>query len=170
MGEVIAGNMGLVGVAVGLIVLVYAYFVYRGISKLPEGNDKMKQIASAIHEGAMVFLKREYRIIGLFAAIVFVLLSVFLGIETGAAYLGGALCSLIAGFCGMQAATKANVRTAQAAATEGQGKALEVGIPGRKRNGARGRGSRSSGTFNRFFSWELIFRQSPKTAPFSPRF
>ena len=130
MGEVIAGNMGLVGVAVGLIVLVYAYFVYRGISKLPEGNDKMKQIASAIHEGAMVFLKREYRIIGLFAAIVFVLLSVFLGIETGAAYLGGALCSLIAGFCGMQAATKANVRTAQAAATEGQGKALEVAFRG----------------------------------------
>ncbi len=130
MGEVIAGNMGLVGVAVGLIVLVYAYFVYRGMSKLPEGSDKMKQIASAIHEGAMVFLKREYRIIGLFAAIVFVLLSVFLGIETGAAYLGGALCSLIAGFCGMQAATKANVRTAQAAATEGQGKALEVAFMG----------------------------------------
>ncbi|MCY3986163.1 MAG: sodium-translocating pyrophosphatase [Candidatus Dadabacteria bacterium] len=130
MGEVIAGNMGLVGVAVGLIVLLYAYFVYRGINSLPAGNDKMKQIASAIHEGAMVFLQREYRIIGLFAAIVFVLLSVFLGIETGAAYIGGAVCSLIAGFCGMKAATKANVRTAQAAASQGQGKALEVAFRG----------------------------------------
>ena len=130
MGEVLAGNIGLVGIVVGLIVLLYALFVYRGIDKLPEGNDKMKQIASAIHEGAMVFLKREYRIIGLFAAIVFVLLSVFLGIETGAAYLGGAICSLIAGFFGMKSATKANVRTAQAAASEGQGKALEVAFRG----------------------------------------
>ena len=130
MGEVLAGNIGLVGIVVGLIVLLYALFVYRGINKLPEGNDKMKQIASAIHEGAMVFLKREYRIIGLFAAIVFVLLSVFLGIETGAAYLGGAICSLIAGFCGMKAATKANVRTAQAAASDGQGKALEMAFRG----------------------------------------
>ena len=106
MGEVLAGNVGLVGIVVGLIVLLYALFVYRGITKLPEGTDKMKHIASAIHEGAMVFLKREYRIIGLFAAIVFVLLSVFLGIETGAAYLGGAICSLIAGFFGMKSATR----------------------------------------------------------------
>ena len=130
MGEIIAGNVGTIGIAVGLVVLLYAYFVYRGITKLPEGNEKMRKIASAIHEGAMVFLKREYRIIGLFAAIVFVLLSVFLGIETGAAYLGGALCSLIAGFCGMKAATKANVRTAQAAASDGQGKALEMAFRG----------------------------------------
>ena len=130
MSEVIAGNVGLVGIVVGLIVLLYAYFVYRGINKLPEGNDKMKQIASAIHDGAMVFLKREYRIIGIFAVIVFALLSVFLGIETGVAYIGGALCSLIAGFCGMKAATKANVRTAQAAASEGQGKALEMAFRG----------------------------------------
>ncbi len=130
MGEIIAGNVGAAGIAVGLIVLVYAYFVYRGIIRLPEGNDKMKQIAAAVHEGAMVFLQREYRIIGIFAVIVFVLLSVFLGIWTGAAYVGGAVCSLIAGFCGMKAATKANVRTAQAAASEGQGKALETAFSG----------------------------------------
>ncbi len=130
MGEVIASNVGAAGIAVGLIVLVYAYFVYRGITRLPEGNEKMKQIAAAVHEGAMVFLQREYRIIGIFAVIVFALLSVFLGIWTGAAYVGGAICSLIAGFCGMKAATKANVRTAQAAASQGQGKALETAFSG----------------------------------------
>ena len=127
MGEVIAGKIGMI---VGAVVLLYAYVVYRGMSRLPEGNDRMKEIAAAIHEGAMVFLRREYRIIGIFAAVVFALLWVFLGAATAAAYLGGAACSLVAGFCGMKAATKANVRTAQAAASQGQGPALETAFKG----------------------------------------
>lgn len=127
MGEVLASY---IGILIGLIVLVYAFFVYRGLIGLPEGNDKMKEIAAAIHGGAMVFLKREYKIIGIFVAIVFVLLLIFLGISTGIAYLGGAACSVLAGFFGMKAATKANVRTAQAALTDGQGRALEVAFKG----------------------------------------
>jgi len=127
MGEVIAT---LLGPVVAIVVLGYAYMTYREIKSLPEGTDKMKEISLAIHEGAMVFLKREYRIIAIFAIVLFLLLSIFIGIWTGVAYLGGAVCSMAAGFFGMKAATKANVRTTQAAATEGQGKALAVAFKG----------------------------------------
>ncbi len=127
MGEVIAGY---IGILVGLIVLGYAYFVYRGVNNLSVGSDRMKEIASAIEEGAMVFLQREYRIIAIFVAIVFALLWIALGLQTGVAYLSGAACSVLAGFFGMKAATKANVRTAQAASEEGQGRALEVAFKG----------------------------------------
>ncbi|MGH7851145.1 MAG: sodium/proton-translocating pyrophosphatase, partial [Thermodesulfobacteriota bacterium] len=127
MGEFIAAVFG---VALGLVVLLYAFLVYREIKSLPEGNDKMKEIAQAISEGAMVFLSREYRIIGIFVIIVFALLAIFISLNTAIAYVGGAVCSLAAGFFGMKAATKANVRTAHAAATEGQGKALMVAFKG----------------------------------------
>ena len=127
MGEVIAA---LFGTVLGIAVLVYAFMVYREISALPEGNDKMKEIASAIHEGAMVFLQREYRIIGIFVAVVFVLLGLFISWTTSVAYIAGAFCSMTAGFFGMKSATKANVRTAHAASSEGQGKALTVAFKG----------------------------------------
>lgn len=127
MGEVIAA---LFGTVLGIAVLGYAFMVYREISSLPEGSDKMKEIASAIHEGAMVFLKREYRIIGIFVAVVFVLLGLFISWNTAVAYLAGAFCSMTAGFFGMKSATKANVRTAHAASSEGQGKALTVAFKG----------------------------------------
>ncbi len=127
MGEVIAA---LFGTVLGIAVLVYAFMGYREISSLPEGSDKMKEIASAIHEGAMVFLQREYRIIGIFVAVVFVLLGLFISWTTAVAYIAGAFCSMTAGFFGMKSATKANVRTAQAASSEGQGKALTVAFKG----------------------------------------
>lgn len=95
MGEVIAA---LFGTVLGIAVLVYAFMVYREISSLPEGSDKMKEIASAIHEGAMVFLQREYRIIGIFVAVVFVLLGLFISWTTAVAYIAGAFCSMTAGF------------------------------------------------------------------------
>ena len=127
MGALIAAVFGII---FGIVVLGYAYIVYREIKSLPEGNDKMRDIASAIQEGAMVFLKSEYKIVVIFVAIVFVLLAIFIGPRTGVAYLGGAICSLLAGFFGLKAATKANVRTAQAAATEGESKALAVAFKG----------------------------------------
>jgi K(+)-stimulated pyrophosphate-energized sodium pump len=97
---------------------------------LPDGSEKMREISSAIHQGAMVFLRREYRIIAIFVIVVFILVSIFIDFRAGIAYIGGALCSLVAGFCGLKSATKANVRTAQAAATEGQAKALIVAFKG----------------------------------------
>jgi K(+)-stimulated pyrophosphate-energized sodium pump len=127
MGEVIAALFGSV---FGLLVLGYALTVYREIKLLPDGTEKMREISSAIHRGAMAFLKREYRIIAIFVIVVFILVSLFIDYRAGIAYLGGAICSLVTGFCGMKSATKANVRTAQAAATEGQGKALIVAFKG----------------------------------------
>ena len=127
MGEVIAALFGLI---LGVIVLGYAFLVYRELKSMPEGNDRMKEISASIEEGAMVFLNREYRIIGIFVVVVFILLGIFIGWKAAIAYLGGAVCSILAGFFGMKSATKANVRTAQAAATEGQGRALAVAFKG----------------------------------------
>jgi len=127
MSEIIAS---VIGVLSGLGVLGYAYYVYRGMKLLPEGNDKMKEIASAIHEGAMVFLKREYKIIIYFVIAIFILLWLGLGLHTAIAYIFGAAFSMLAGFFGMKSATSANVRTAQAAASEGQGAALSAAFKG----------------------------------------
>ncbi len=99
----------------GVIGILIAFFIYFYIKSQPSGSDRMKDIADAIHEGAMVFLKREYQILAIFVGIVFILLSTFIGVYTGIAFLGGAISSMLAGFFGMEAATRANVKTAQAA-------------------------------------------------------
>ena len=122
----------------GLFGLAIAWKVYEYVDDQPEGNEKMVEIAESIHEGAMVFLSREYRILAYFVAGVFVLLVVFIGSQqgmwvgfwTGVSYLLGAVCSMAAGFFGMNAATTANVRTAQAANESGQAKALDVAFNG----------------------------------------
>ena len=126
MSELIAS----LGIIVALGVLGYAYSVYNGMKSLPEGNEKMKEIASAIHEGAMVFLRSEYKVIGYFVGVIFILLGFGLGWPTAIAYICGAGLSCLAGFFGMMSATKANVRTAQAAASEGQGAALSAAFKG----------------------------------------
>ena len=106
----------------GIAGLVLAAAIYSWISKQPDGNDLMRKLAGQIHDGAMVFLKREYRILAIFVVVVFVLLSVAISVKTGIAFIVGAICSVLAGFFGMNAATKANVRTA-AAANSGAGQA-----------------------------------------------
>jgi len=85
-----------------------------------------------IHEGAMAFLFREYRMLAIFIIVVFLLMffSAGLGFKTGIAFISGALCSILAGFFGMQAATKANVRTSEAARSGGMAKALLVSYLG----------------------------------------
>jgi K(+)-stimulated pyrophosphate-energized sodium pump len=122
----------------GLFGLAIAWKVYEYVDDQPEGNEKMVEIAESIHEGAMVFLSREYRLLAYFIGAVFVLLVIFIGnqqgmwvgIWTGVAYLLGSVCSMAAGFFGMNAATTANVRTAQAANDSGQAKALDVAFNG----------------------------------------
>lgn len=99
----------------GLLGMALALGIYQFIKKQPVGTDLMKELSDTIHDGAMVFLRRQYLIVAVFAAVVFLLLTIFLNIQTALAYLGGALCSTAAGFCGMKGATRANVRTAQAA-------------------------------------------------------
>ncbi len=115
----------------GIIGLLFAFFIYLFIKKHSSGSQQMVDISEAIHEGAMAFLKREYSILLIFIAIVFVLLFVVLeDPRTSYAFLVGAACSILAGFTGMKAATRANVRTAQAANQEGQGPALNLAFMG----------------------------------------
>ncbi|HZX35127.1 MAG TPA: sodium-translocating pyrophosphatase [Thermodesulfobacteriota bacterium] len=95
--------------------LVLALFIYLSIKKRPDGNEKMRDIAALIHDGAMVYLKRQYTILVVFIIIAVALLAIFIDKYTAIAYIGGAVSSMLAGFFGMKGATKANVRTAQAA-------------------------------------------------------
>lgn len=116
----------------GVIGFVLAIMIYRVIKAQPIGNDKMKEISEAIHDGAMAFLKREYTVLVGFIVLVFCLIAFApsLGFNTALAFLGGAACSMLCGFIGMKAATRANVRTAEAARSKGQGAALMVSFNG----------------------------------------
>ncbi|HOO38298.1 MAG TPA: sodium/proton-translocating pyrophosphatase, partial [Deltaproteobacteria bacterium] len=105
---------------------IIAYLMYAALRKKDPGDEKMQDLAAQIHEGAMVFLKREYSILVVFIAVVFLLLLFGLEWQTAVAYLGGAICSILAGYTGMNSATMANVRTAQAAKTQGLEAALHV--------------------------------------------
>jgi K(+)-stimulated pyrophosphate-energized sodium pump len=116
----------------GLIGLGFAGLTYMEVLRKPAGSRLMEEISDTIHDGAMVFLKREYSILAIFVAVVTVLIAAFLpyGIETAVAFLLGAAFSILAGFFGMKAATRANVRTAEAARTRGEGDALMVAFSG----------------------------------------
>jgi K(+)-stimulated pyrophosphate-energized sodium pump len=114
----------------GAFGLAVAAFIYLGIVRMPDGNERMREIAESIHEGAMVFLKREYSIVAVFVAVAFVALAYFLEPLTGVAFLTGAIFSMAAGFFGMKAATRANVRTTQAAKDGGTAAALTVAFNG----------------------------------------
>src|SRR5688572_22025327 len=100
------------------------------INRQSAGTDVMIDIAARIHEGAMAFLRREYSVLAVFVVVVAGLLWWAIGMETSLAYVTGALSSVLAGFFGMAAATKANVRTAAAAKEEGSGKALRIAFFG----------------------------------------
>ncbi|RUM89668.1 MAG: sodium-translocating pyrophosphatase, partial [Thermodesulfatator sp.] len=108
---------------IGLLGLVMAGVIYLYIRTLPVGTDVMKEISDMIHEGAMAFLKREYKVVSIFVVVVAVLLAIFIGLWTGVAFVVGAFCSALAGFFGMKAATRGNVRTAAAANVYGQDRA-----------------------------------------------
>ncbi len=114
----------------GIAGLLLAYLIYRSILKVDAGSEKMQQIAGLIHEGAMVFLKSEYRILAVFVLFVASLIFFFIGHGTAYAFLGGASCSMLAGFFGMKAATRTNVRTSAAANDKGMAAALMVAFGG----------------------------------------
>jgi K(+)-stimulated pyrophosphate-energized sodium pump len=115
---------------IGVVALVYAYYKAITINKVDAGNDRMKEIAGYIQEGSMAFLSREYKTLVIFAAILFIILGVGIGWTTAVCFLIGAAFSALAGFFGMQVATKANVRTANAAKDGGMNKALSVAFSG----------------------------------------
>jgi len=114
----------------GLLVLGVAGGIYGYVKRQAAGSDLMIDLGEQIHDGAMAFLRREYSVLAIFVVIVAVLLGLAIGVLPAVAYVGGALCSVVAGFSGMKAATRANSRTAAAANQEGQGKALRVAFFG----------------------------------------
>ncbi len=115
---------------VGIAGLIIAFLIYRMILSHDEGTEKMRSIAHLIHDGAMVFLKSEYRILSVFVLVVAVLILIAIGYTTALAFLGGAACSMSAGFFGMKAATRSNVRTSAAANQEGMAAALLIAFGG----------------------------------------
>jgi K(+)-stimulated pyrophosphate-energized sodium pump len=115
---------------VGLLGMVFAVVTYVYIKHFPPGNKVMIKIAQAVHDGAMVFLKREYQIIGIFVAVMFVILSLVLSPWTALAFLGGAGASMTAGLLGMKAATRAASRTCQGAIDGGTPRALTIAFRG----------------------------------------
>ena len=121
--------------AFGVLALLFVFIKNSWVSKQEVGNEKMARIASNIADGAMSFLKAEYKILSIFVAAVAVLLFFKGQAEVGSngmvavSFIVGAICSALAGFIGMKVATKANVRTTNAAQTS-LGKALEVAFAG----------------------------------------
>ncbi len=116
--------------ALGILGIIIAFGLFSAIAAKPAGNERMQEIAGLIEEGAMAFLKREYKSLAIFLAIVAVLLGVFLNVQTAIAYICGGLSSILAGIFGMKAAVKANVRTSWAAKEHGEGSALMVAFNG----------------------------------------
>ncbi len=114
----------------GVLGLAMAFAMYRYVVAQPPGTVAMVEISNQIHTGAMAFLRKEYTILVWFVLAVAVLLGLFIGPLTALAFIGGGLCSLLAGFFGMKAATRANVRTANAARETGRDKALAVAFYG----------------------------------------
>jgi len=114
-----------------VLAIVYGLILVKMVLRLPVGNDKMKEIAKAIQEGAQAYLNRQYKTIAMAAAVLFILIGLVpsLGWMTAVAFLVGAVLSGLAGYIGMHISVRANVRTAQAA-RDGMKKALAVAVHG----------------------------------------
>ena len=110
--------------------LLFAAYKAHYVSKADPGTERMQEISAAIAEGASAFLSSEYKILVIFIIVLFALISIFIDIGTGVCFILGALCSILAGFFGMKVATKANVRTANAAKESGMNKALSIAFSG----------------------------------------
>jgi len=136
----------------GICALIFVAFLIMRVMKEGHGTEKMKEISDAIHEGAMAFLKREYSAILVFAVVMTGILATFISIPTALAYIGGAICSSSAGFIGMNIATKANVRTAEAA-KKSINKALRVAFSG---GGVMGLSIVGIGLLGIYFSYIIL--------------
>ncbi len=123
-------DLALIPPVFGIVGLVVAFIIFGLVKRYDEGDDNIKHIADAIHEGAMVFMRREYSMLAIFAGVLLIILYFALGADTALAFLVGALASATAGWIGMYTATKANVRTTNAAHTQGAAQALSVAFYG----------------------------------------
>ena len=114
----------------GVIALVFAFILSGKVSKEEVGTDRMKEISTAISEGAHAFLTAEYKILAIFIIVLFILIGLGIGFGSAIAFVVGTLFSILAGYFGMSVATKANVRTANAARNSGMNRALSIAFSG----------------------------------------
>lgn len=117
------------GIASGIIALAYVAYVVFQLGKKEKGTKEMQEISSAIHEGAMAFLKREYSYVAAFAVIIAIIIALKVDLRVAFAYVIGAITSALAGYIGMEVATRSNVKTA-AAAKHGLNPALRIAFSG----------------------------------------
>jgi len=124
-------SIAYIPIGLGLFGLFAAFMVFMNIKKAPAGDGKLKEIADAIHLGAMVFMNSEYKRLAIFCVVCITAIAVSdLGMNTALSFLLGALCSGSAGYWGMYTATHANVRTTVAANTKGAAEALKIAFFG----------------------------------------
>ncbi|MCX6761017.1 MAG: sodium/proton-translocating pyrophosphatase, partial [Candidatus Nealsonbacteria bacterium] len=116
-------------IIVSIFSLVFAYFLIAEIKKSPTGSGKMLEVSWAIREGAMAFLKRQYKTVAIAAAVLFLIILLTLGIKSAFGFLIGALASAFSGFVGMNISTQANVKVAEMA-KKGLGQALSLAFKG----------------------------------------
>ncbi|WP_300409650.1 sodium-translocating pyrophosphatase [Lagierella sp.] len=121
---------GYVAIGAGVLALIFAFIKLNSISALSVGTERMKEISTFIYDGAMAYLGRQNRAIIVFLAVVAVILGTTVGLSTSMCFILGGVLSMLAGFVGMVAATRANVRTANAAKEGGMAKALNVAFSG----------------------------------------
>jgi K(+)-stimulated pyrophosphate-energized sodium pump len=126
----IQSNVGYSSLWVGLVGAALAVLIYFAVRRQPVGSELMRDLSEMIHSGAMAFLRREYMVVVPFLLVVATLLWWAIGGRTALAYVGGGVCSILAGLAGMEAATRANVRTSEAARGVGQGMALRIAFNG----------------------------------------
>ncbi|MDY6852648.1 MAG: sodium-translocating pyrophosphatase, partial [Thermodesulfobacteriota bacterium] len=136
--------------------------IYNYVKKQPNGNEVMQNLEKMIHDGAMAFLKKEYTYLAVFVVVVFFCLLAGLNWQTAIAFLTGALCSVCAGLMGMNAATRGNSRTAEAANKHGQAAALNVSYFS---GAVMGLSVASLGLLGLGF-WFWVFGGSIETAPY----
>ncbi len=124
-------DMSLIAAGIGVIALIFAFYLASSkINTVSAGSKRMEEISTYIQEGAMAFMRREYKSLVIFAGVVAAVIFVGIGWETGISFIFGASFSALAGFIGMRVATKANVRTANAAKENGMNRALSVAFSG----------------------------------------
>jgi K(+)-stimulated pyrophosphate-energized sodium pump len=123
-------NIPLIAAAMGVLGLLIAFMLYKKVNSVEIDNEIVADITQEIQDGAMAFLKAEYRVLSVFVVVVGVLLAWLNDFETAIAFFAGAVASVAAGFSGMRAATSANGRTAMAAKNDGQAGALAVSYNG----------------------------------------
>ena len=122
--------MGLIfALSAGVLAVLYGAILIKSVLKLPQGDEKMREIATAIQDGAKAYLNRQYKTIAVVAAVLFVIIGLFISWPTAIGFLVGAILSAAAGFIGMHVSVRANVRTTEAA-KQGLKKALDVAVKG----------------------------------------